>query len=822
MAGKERKRGAEAETMRTRAARAALRCCVQLLSPPLPNSSSFLCPQTRLNNRTTLAAMAQRALTPERLVALLVDASAALERLARDDAGGSEADADAAFKATVRATECLERACRRRYEQPAVAAVGAGLVPLPSPSAEVDAALDVLARLVSADGAFGPARRATLAALLTLGTVAFASPRRAAVLARHRGVVDALTAVLGARSGDVRCLRAAVDSAVPAISFADSHSAELRALAVACAGALGALEAAGFFPEIENAFCGAVAVAVVKCPAADRPAFRAALVAQPRFAGALAAIIARGAGSVPLPGAARPEQGVPGEGALILVAALCSECPFTLEDGGAGQHERVFTPLICQQPSLPADAARLHTAAPALLGAVVDFVEASAPWCGAVAAALGPGGAGRGGSAGAKALVAGGFVNLSYNFWVWAVSVIEMVPLSALTAGAAGRRAVARLALALVPLAEALQAVAGAPPGPALEAATDVRREGMGWLAKAALFLFRRAVETLGGAAVPALVAAAPGVPAALALLSVAESALLVDGGGLACAAAASRVAKRDCYVRLAAAQALLRLCLLDGEPPRVAPPLWASPAPLLAALGGAVGMFRSERLSLRGAPATFCADVAVRRLLAAMILRALAASAADDASGDASRWLRSLAGCCPFLAGCNDTLRQARAARNSGGGGGGGGNQEAAFMLRAADAVRDTLLQVARAGGAEALEELCAAEAVAGPFEEVARVLEEAAEEGEAREPGAAAAEAAAALAAPAPAKPEAPAGPEATARACAACGAAGAPLTCAGCRGARYCGAECQRRDWRAHKAACKQRRQEMAAAEGGSGGG
>ena len=40
-----------------------------------------------------------------------------------------------------------------------------------------------------------------------------------------------------------------------------------------------------------------------------------------------------------------------------------------------------------------------------------------------------------------------------------------------------------------------------------------------------------------------------------------------------------------------------------------------------------------------------------------------------------------------------------------------------------------------------------------------------------------------------------------------CAACGAAGARLKCGGCRRAHYCDAACQKRDWRAHKAACKQ---------------
>ena len=154
-----------------------------------------------------------------------------------------------------------------------------------------------------------------------------------------------------------------------------------------------------------------------------------------------------------------------------------------------------------------------------------------------------------------------------------------------------------------------------------------------------------------------------------------------------------------------------------------------------------------------------------------------------------------------PFLAGCDDALLQARSQSGAGGrrsggsGGGGGGNDdgetEGAWVMKAGQAVRDLLLQLARAGGSRALEELRAA-AAAGSFNEVARAL------------SAAEAEAAAAPAAPASPSTAAPA------RVCAACGAAGAALVCSGCRGVRYCGAECQKRDWGAHKAACRARRQ------------
>ena len=173
---------------------------------------------------------------------------------------------------------------------------------------------------------------------------------------------------------------------------------------------------------------------------------------------------------------------------------------------------------------------------------------------------------------------------------------------------------------------------------------------------------------------------------------------------------------------------------------------------------------------------------------------------------------------------------------RSSGGGGGGGGGSgtdgrsEAAWMEDAAATAQRAMVQVVRVGGAAALEELRAA-ATAGSFKEVLRVLGAVEEEAVQQPWRPAAAPTGAPAAAPTPlaapervpqagapaaepavadAPPRRKAGAGAARGACAACGAADAPLMCAGCRGARYCGLECQKRDWRAHKAACKQRRQ------------
>ena len=153
---------------------------------------------------------------------------------------------------------------------------------------------------------------------------------------------------------------------------------------------------------------------------------------------------------------------------------------------------------------------------------------------------------------------------------------------------------------------------------------------------------------------------------------------------------------------------------------------------------------------------------------------------------------------CRPFLAGCEDWLRKARALRADEGYGP-GADSLAVLIRSASEDALGLLSQMRRCGGAGALEALRSA--AAASFPEVARAL---------GAPEAAATSSKTAAAAPAGATE---AGPVTTvARVCAACGAADAPLTCGACRDAHYCSAACQKRDWRAHKAACKQRQREM----------
>ena len=121
--------------------------------------------------------------------------------------------------------------------------------------------------------------------------------------------------------------------------------------------------------------------------------------------------------------------------------------------------------------------------------------------------------------------------------------------------------------------------------------------------------------------------------------------------------------------------------------------------------------------------------------------------------------------------------------------------DNEEAWRL-AGESARQVLLAVARCGGAAALSaEVQRAGARGRPLGEVAHCLREEGllllpHEGEG-------------VAAPVSTASAAPAAP----LCCNVCGASGGDLQmCAGCRSAIYCGRDCQKADWRAHKAACR----------------
>ena len=802
--------------------------------------------------------MDPEALTPARLLELLSDAVAALETLAREHearavgGGGGMADLGVVHAASGAACARLDRACCVSGD-PTAAAAGPGRVPLPCFSAEVAAALDALARLVSAGCAPGGASSVAGAALQALHAIMFAAPQRTAVIVRHTALMDAMVAALGV-CGAPGFPEVALITALPVLSFAAGGSApasaawrdrdtgaNLRTLAAAFAGAIAVpgIFDGGSAAEMSSGHT-ALAAMVQACPDDDRLRLCETMLAQTGFAQALSASIARDAASVP-PGPTVFHM-LPDGAALVVVAALC---------GGAGglemdmvdeslMHVAVKPRLEQRRPPPGAHpvADALLAAAPALLDAVVSAVVAGAPWYRAVAAALGrPAGFASRGDADRTAVLRN-FVPLSLCIWAFAVSVMEQLPLDALTAGAAGRARAARLAPALLALAEAARAFACALPSPGLEdMIDDESREDNAALAAAAARLFDDISCALGGDAAAVLVGGSPSGAAtleALMRLSVSEPPLLGAGGGLASLHAMRGVFPFLCRARLRATQALAFLSA-NGALQRVGALLATSPA-LLAAAGATIGATAAERCFL--AETGIAATVAERRAVAAGLLADLAAKAANDA-GPSAFSLRVLANCRPFLAGCDDALRQARAlgGGRSDGGGGGGGDSAAVWMRRAGDTAQQALLVIARSRSLEALRTAAAGRS----FKEVARVLAAAGEE-QAQEQAAtavastsapAAAAVVAAAAVPASAAPEAPVGSKAAARACSACGAAGAPLTCGGCRDARYCGAECQRRDWRAHKATCKQqRRQQMAkaaaaaaragAGDSGSGGG
>ena len=616
-------------------------------------------------------------LTSARLVQLLTSTAAALEREARiiNDSGGTSSSIPAAHEAATAAIAELQRACQLLTENygDAVAAqaaqCAAGRVPLPWPSAGVEAALETLERLIAAGCAEpGNARELAKMALLAVLYLTHASPRRTATLAARASLVPALVRALAVR-GDDDFLHPAVAAAVHLVQYASlpaaateaaATAAAMRAagrgtaplpLAVALAGGFGALAAADASPQLqelswssmlEHCVAGALVAAINTSRDSDRAGFRAALVAQPGFLDALCACIARSVAELPSPGARNVERFPAGSGALALVAALC--------DGGAVnaliEESRPqiasLSPRQLQQRPRPGThpvTDKLLAASPALLGRVVDVVTAGAPWYGSITAALGSGGARGAGGAGLAPLTSG-FVMLAVTLWDWAVSVLEVMPMRALTAGggAGGGRdsQAARLAPALLDLAEALQAAAGAHPGPGLESVDDGVRFAHSQLAAAALRVFDAAARALGGAAAAALVDRAPGALAALVRLSVSEPPLFA-GAGLDALEDAQLIFHCHAMMRLGATEAL---AFVAARAARLAPLLASSPA-LAAAVGAAVGATSSERRILRGPPHG-APLLAKRRALTAGILARLAAAAAGAARRDAS-WLCDL-----------------------------------------------------------------------------------------------------------------------------------------------------------------------------------
>ena len=750
------------------------------------------------------------------LVELLSDVAAALEPEAH---GRCNVGRAARAKGLVDSVARLQRACQ--VSEPAAEVVaGAGRVPLPSPSDDVDAAFDALARAIAGGCAPGAGRGAAGAALLAVAALAFCAPQRAALLTRHVALVEALVGALGgARGGDASFLEAAHGAAVGVLEYASAAAAEppaiwhyeeggggMRALAIGLAAAFGALADLGGVLLAGGRACDAlIAAVVVSCPTDDQGAFRLALAAQVGFAEALRACVARAAATVSLPGSApaRPR----GSAALVLLAALCSADAVRVERDEE-LHVAYYTPPLTAPQPERAPAERLLAASPALLDCVADVVAAGAPWYSAVAGALAPGARrARGGGDALEALL-DGFMFYARYLWAWAVSLLEVLPLRALMAGgsdAGGRGLAALMGPALLDLATATQTVGASPD------CDDSERANAAALAAAAARLFAELMQALGSAADVALGRAPDGVLAAVLHLSCSDPPALKGP-------AARHVEVSHCSVRLSATEALASLCECNEGRWRMLTMLALNPA-TAAEVGAIVRAPPPERrLAFGDAAAAAC--LAKRRALAAGLLADLAALAtAGMAQRGPAPWLRRLATCRPFLEGCDSALRQASSQRR--GGGSGDDGSKAAWVSRAGEAAKQALLVLARCGGAAVLEELRAA-ATAGSFQAVLCALnggdkEEVGEE-EARGQAAAAAAAPAGTAAPratvaATASVAASAGPEAAATtACAACSAADAPLMCAGCRGARYCGPECQKRDWRVHKAACKQRRQQQ----------
>ena len=619
---------------------------------------------------------AAHVLSPAHLSELLVAAAAALEceREAKTattgggGGGGRNDKAGAAHDAASAAVHRLERACRVPGDIDAATAA-AGRVPLLQPSAVVDAALDALARLIAAGSTPGHDTRATAhGALRAVHAVAYCSPLRVAALVQRGPIMRALAAALGARDGDAAFRGAALRAALQVISFisapavlaparanrsARERGADLRALGVAVAGAFGALVTAGVALEecgleasdFDGTACSALSAMIVALPpGAGRRTFCAAIAAQVGFGHALSLSLARlAAGVPPLPGAARSNGGAPWAGGLIMLAALASEGDINAQgDGTQGVH---FCPALEQPappPSARALATRLLASAPALPERLADLFVAGAPWYGAVTAALAPG---RGGSgAGAAAILTPLLAGCAFQ-WLWTLSALELLPAPALTA-AGGGAVVARLAPALLQLAEAAQAAAAAPLSRAPPQLTDHWRDDLAVLAAVAARVVSGYAGQLGQGAAALLGEEPRSTLAALARLSALPPSLLAAAGDAAGARqreVARLIGPANCKLRARAAAALMAASR-HGAAPQLAALLAAAPE-LAAALAAAVGLSASEqRFALLDPSAA--ALVVERRFCAASTLSVLAEHIADAGAGagaDASWLCRAL-----------------------------------------------------------------------------------------------------------------------------------------------------------------------------------
>ena len=543
----------------------------------------------------------------------------------------------------------LERACQVTDPQSPAARVA-----LPAPSRDVDIALDSLTQFIEAGcepRAAAALRPVADAALRVVG--ALSSPARVAPLVRHEGLMAALAAALGVR-GDAFFARTAVHNAMPVLAHASADPvpassplwrdaatrARLRALAAAYAGAVGAPEARGGLSEFETNMMYALALPVAACPEPDRRSLRAAMLEQPGLAQELSACIARAARVLPEPGAAGALPALPpGVGGLVIVATLCADTLPTFERDA--QQTLGLQARLLQHPSADGWMEKLLAAAPSLLESIADVVVSGAPWYAAVAAALGAGGGAAGAAAGrtGRAQLLSNFADLARGPFTCAVSALQLVPARLLTARGG---VMARLAPALLGLAEAAQAFAWAPPGAGPAGLVEKMRVDAILLGAEAVRLVVDAADALGAGAAAALVEREPGALAALARLSLLEPP--------AAATARQRpsqfpaiVLVAHCKLRLSASLTLA--CLSNGRAAsRIAALLAASPA-LAAALGAAVGPTPAERFSSLGGRDPAAVLAVQRRGVAAGIMTRVAEHEARAAPGGwGASWLRRVA----------------------------------------------------------------------------------------------------------------------------------------------------------------------------------